>query len=348
MRKTKWVTGLFAAAFLAAAIPFCSHAETLTESQGKELLTKENIVVMLDPGHGGNALGGQVPGVNEKDINLITAYSIKAELEKYDGITVLMTRYADTALSLAQRAAAAAEQQADFLFSIHYNKSEYSQLFGAEVWIPSIGEGYSKGYACGDLILNELCDGYGLCRRGVKTKLNTRGTDYYGIIRESAALGIPAVIIEHCHMDHAEDVPYFNSMEKLQELGRRSATGIAKYFGLKSALLGVDYSALQKTELAAPFVPVMQDVTPPEEAKILSAKKEGGKIHVRLLGKDAQSPILYYSYSLDGEKTWSPLQKWQSIQSEYETDIPADGTRLTVRIYNQYDLFTQSAPLFVS
>lgn len=343
MRCLKMMTGLLVAMVIAVAIPSYSQAEPISATQ-----TKENIVVVLDPGHGGSAQGGQIPGLDEKDINLITAYSMKNELEKYEGITVHMTRYDDSELSLAQRARIAAELQADFLFSIHYNKSANGNLYGAEVWIPSLGEGYSKGYACGDLILNELCDGYGLYRRGIKTKLNDKGTDYYGVIRNATELGIPSMIIEHCHMDHMEDIPYFNSVEKLQRLGQLNATGVAKYFGLKSELLGVDYSGLQTTKVAASVLPVMQDITPPETAVIVSAKKDNGTINAVLQGADSQSPILYYSYSFDGGNTWSALQRWQSVGAQYTVKIPSSGNSLTVRVYNQYDLASQSATVSVS
>lgn len=332
----KKMLGLLMAMVIAAAVPFYSQAAPAVQTES------QNIVVVLDPGHGGKAQGGQIAGVDEKDINLLTALSMKEELEKYEGITVYMTRCDDTALSLAQRAQLAAAVQADFLFSLHYNKSEQSNLYGAEVWIPSLGENYSKAYACGDMILNELCDGYGLYRRGLKTKLNAQGTDYYGVIRHATELGIPSMIIEHCHMDHPEDVPYFNSPEKLKQLGQCCARGVAKYFGLRSSLLGIDYSGIQKTQIAAPSIPVMQDVTPPEVAEILSVKKENGRLCAVLKGNDRQSPILYYDYSLDGGNTWSALQKWENAGTEKTVLLPASGSSLTVRVYDQYDLATQS------
>ncbi len=333
--------GLLTAVMIAVAVPSYSKAAPIEAE-------KNNMILVLDPGHGGTAQGGQIPGVDEKDINLITALSMKEELEKYEGISVYMTRYTDTALSLAERAQIAADLQADFLFSLHYNKSEYSHLYGAEVWIPSQGENYCRAYACGDMVLNELCDGYGLYRRGIKTKLNEKGTDYYGIIRNAAALGIPAMIIEHCHMDHPEDVPYFNSIEKLRELGRLSATGVAKYFGLRSELLGVDYSQIQTTSIAVPTLPVMQDVTPPETAEIATACRENGRIRAVLKGRDGQSPILYYDYSLDGGKTWSALQKWEDAGWEKTVWVSGEGSSLTVRLYNQYDLATQSRAVQIS
>lgn len=336
--KRKIITGLTAALFLAVAVPFC----TLAAPAEKNPQAAQDIVVVIDPGHGGSNIGGQIPGVDEKNATLVTALAMKEELEKYEGITVYLTRYGDQELSLAERPRLAKAVNADFFFSIHYNKAVPNRLYGAEVWIPSLGENYAKGYACGDLILNELCDTYGLYRRGIKTKLNDKGTDYYGVIKNATALGIPSMIIEHCHIDNEVDVPFFNSPEKLVLLGRLDATGVAKYFGLKSEVLGVDYSSVPKTVVAAPTSAVSQDLTPPETADILTASKADGKIIATLQGSDSQSSILYYDYSLDGGLTWSILHKWDSAGIANTVTIPADGDSLTVRIYNQYDLASQS------
>lgn len=361
--KKKMRTGLLAAGIIAgagifvSAVPFSvkaapeavtvetvnSAAELLAPEAAQSLSEAEkNIVVVIDPGHGGSNIGGQIPGLDEKNATLITALAMKEELEKYEGITVYLTRYEDSELSLSQRPQMAAAVGADFFFSLHYNKAVPNRLYGAEVWIPSLGEGYSKGYACGDLILNELCDGYGLYRRGIKTKLNNKGTDYYGVIKNAAALGIPSMIIEHCHLDNAEDVPYFNSIEKMQQLGRLDATGVAKYFKLRSNVLGVDYSNVQSAQIAPPQIPVMQDVTPPEVASIVSAKRENGQIQAVLDGVDMQSGILYYDYSLDGGATWSALRRWNSADRRVAVTIPGSGVSLTVRLYNGYDLAAQS------
>lgn len=359
----KITSGLLAAVMFASAVPLYTNAE---ETAGKNTAAtikavteadtaadtgeavQKNIVVVIDPGHGGSNTGGQIPGLDEKNATLITAMAMKEELEKYKGITVYLTRYGDDELSLSQRPQLAADVGADFFFSLHYNKAVPNRLYGAEVWIPSLGENYSKGYACGDLILNELCDGYGLYRRGIKTKLNKTGTDYYGVIKNATALGIPSMIIEHCHIDNEVDIPYFNSIEKLQLLGRLDATGVAKYFRLQSDVLGVDYSNVQQTVVAAPVIPIGQDETPPQVAAVVAASQADGQINAVLQGVDAQSGIFYYDYSLDRGITWSALQKWDSVSPSYAVTIPGNSDTLTVRIYNQYDLSTQSATVMVN
>ena len=332
------LAGMMTVTALSGLFPLCTSAAP------GNVTGEKNIVVVIDPGHGGSNIGGQIPGIDEKNATLITALAMKEELEKYEGITVYMTRSGDADLSLEERANVAGAVGADFLFSLHYNKAVPNRLYGAEVWIPSLGENYARSYACGDMVLNELCDTYGLYRRGIKTKVSAvSGVDYYGVIKHARALGIPSMIIEHCHIDNEMDLPFFNSPEKLVQLGRLDATGVAKYFGLKSTSLGVDYSGIQKTTVAPAMARVIQDMTPPETAAISSASKNNGQITAVLQGMDSQSSILYYDYSLDGGLTWSALQKWNSVGTENTVTIPGNGDSLTVRIYNQYDLATQSA-----
>ena len=68
----------------------------------------KNVVVVIDPGHGGEGdrnLGAQYNGLSEKALTLQVANALKAELEKFDGVTVYTTRTTDTAISLEDRAA---------------------------------------------------------------------------------------------------------------------------------------------------------------------------------------------------------------------------------------------------
>src|SRR5256712_11513736 len=61
-------------------------------------------VVVLDPGHGGQDSGAMCGGVLEKDLTLDVARRIDRLLDS-EGIATLMTRLADTYVSLADRAA---------------------------------------------------------------------------------------------------------------------------------------------------------------------------------------------------------------------------------------------------
>ena len=210
-----------------------------------------NIVVVLDPGHGGSDSGARRGSVYEKNINFKVAQYCKAELEQYCGVTVYMTRTGDTNPSLQERAQIAANYGANILVSIHQNSDEKGSAYGAEVYYPNrnykpaIGD---SGKAVADSIQKELVS-LGLSNRGTKIRNTANGStyadgsysDYYGIIRNSKNLGIPAIIVEHAFLSNASDYNNFLSSDsKLQKLGIADATGIAKAFGLRKSGLFYD------------------------------------------------------------------------------------------------------------
>ncbi|MDD2972016.1 MAG: N-acetylmuramoyl-L-alanine amidase [Lachnospiraceae bacterium] len=310
---------------------------------------KENVVIMIDPGHGGSNLGANPPGYLEKEMTLVTAMAMKTELEKYEGVTVYMTRTGDAELSLEQRAQLAKSVNADFLYSLHYNMSANHFFYGSEVWAQSTGVNYTKGYSQGQLLLNEFTNA-GLFSRGVKVKLGKSGNEYYGILRNASALGVPAVIVEHCHLDHANDAEHYNSIEKLQAFGRSDATAVAKYFGLSSKTLGVDYSDYPKANVTPVATPKVQDLTPPEVAAIrVTGNDENNKtVSLAINAADSNTGIMYYAYSTDGGASWSSLQIWPSATDTLSITVPAKygvNRAVSVAVFNSYDGMTISNTL---
>lgn len=92
--------------------------EARTHPRGKR---REEIVIALDPGHGGTDVGALSPhGYFEKEANLLVAREVRRALEKR-GLRVLMTREDDRAIELTERPRAAHEQGADAFVSIHHN-----------------------------------------------------------------------------------------------------------------------------------------------------------------------------------------------------------------------------------
>lgn len=305
------------------------------------------VVVVLDPGHGGENLGAQYNGYTEKDMTMAVALAMKEELEKYEGIEVYITRSGDKDMSLEERAEFAASKNADFLFCLHFNTSLERNLFGSEVWISAFGEEYQKGYGFASAEL-ELLEDMGLYPRGIKTRMNDDGEDYYGIIRHSTDKGIPSALIEHCHLDHEKDMPFYTSEEKLRQLGILDATAVAKYYGLKSESLGVDYSGFQKEEPPLPAGPVKPDLTEPDVCTIDvdEVEEKTGNVTVSIYAADYDSYILYYSYSWDGGENFSELHIWEPRSKDiltFTANIPS-GTvpDLVVKVYNKYDISTES------
>ena len=315
---------------------------------GIQAQAKEPVIVVIDPGHGGEEnRGGEVlPHYVEKNLTLQVAQAMKQTLEQFEGVEVYLTRTTDQELSLEQRAQIAKAYHADFLFSLHFNMSAEHNLYGTEVWTSAFGKYYTAGQTFGRLQLAEMSQ-YGLYNKGVKTRLNSRGTDYYGVIRASRALDLPCVIIEHCYMDHPIDSPQANTPQKLANFGVSDAIAVAKYFHLKSASLGLDFSNYQYSKVPAPAGGVaVPDSTPPENVNmvITNADLKTGKVDISLSASDPQSGMLYYSYSIDGGITWSVLTPWAGGNTiQFSITVPGGSQPIIMcRAYNGYDYHTDS------
>lgn len=310
---------------------------------------EEPVIVVIDPGHGGENLGAEYENYVEKEMTMIVANAMKEELEKYEGIQVYLTRYDDvkTDISLEDRSEFAKSVDADFLFCLHFNMSEYHTLFGAECWISAFGEEYSKGYGFASVEM-DLLQELGLYSRGIKTRLNQKGTDYYGIIRTATERNIPCVLIEHCHLDQENDKPFYDYDEKLKTFGRLDATAVAKYFNLRSEELGVDYSDYQNIEVPIPASVVKPDTTETDVCmiEVLDQNMETGEITVQVSAMDYDSGMLYYTYSYDNGETFSELQKWGDKSQDtitFTMQVPPHIVpQIVVNGYNGYDLYKTS------
>ena len=168
------------------------------------------LVVTLDPGHGGNEpgntgavqYGGDVEAVHTYDLCL----KVKARLEA-SGVTVYLTRGAnETISSNATRAAIAANHGSHVFLSIHTNAFSNSTANGIEIlapndnYRPDIG---AASRAAATTILNSLVSKTGLNSRGLLIKEGD-GTyrypdgsksDYYGIIYYGKKQHIPLVML---------------------------------------------------------------------------------------------------------------------------------------------------------
>nr|WP_302135365.1 N-acetylmuramoyl-L-alanine amidase [uncultured Schaedlerella sp.] len=215
--------------------------------------TASSIVVVLDPGHGGNDNGASANGLIEKNINLRIAQACKAELEKHTGVKVYMTRTSDKYLSLEARVEAAKLFGATLFVSIHMNSSEKKEANGAEVYYPNANYNpavSAEGKQAAQSILNELVD-LGLSNRGVKFLNSTddedgEGTyadgsvsDYYSVIRNSKKNGFPGIIVEHAFLTNEDDAKELKDPSFLVELGKADARGILKYCQTRT-----DYSSV--------------------------------------------------------------------------------------------------------
>lgn len=311
------------------------------------------VVIVIDPGHGGENLGAEYEEYTEKDMTLVVARAMKEELEKYEGVVVYLTHETDQDMSIKDRAAFAGERNADFLFCLHFNSSVEHNLFGAEVWVPATGEYYAKGYSFAQIQMQAFTD-LGLYSRGIKTRLNDKDENYYGILRYCASEGVPAALIEHCHLDQDKDKKFYQQgKEQLEEFGRLDATAAARYFGLKSSVLGVDYSDYPVPQTDIPSDIVRPDKTEPELCSIdvVEINEETGEVTIQMEAEDSDSYILYYRCSIDGGNTYDIPEEWprpeawnQSAKScRFTITVPFDEKiELLAAASNGFDKWTES------
>ena len=345
---------------LAAAILSLPPAKVSAAERLQHTKT-ETTVIVIDPGHGGENEGTIAGTEKEKYMTMTTARAMYEELSLYDNVEVYLTHTEDVDMKLEERAEFAKNVNADFLFSIHYNASEYHELFGSEIWVPLNAPFNNYGYQFGYEFLSILKE-RGLFLRGIKTRVGDKGLDYYGIIRFANARDIPAVILEHCHVDEERDTGFCDSEDDLIRFGKDDATAVAKYFGLKSSILNVDYSDYQLQEVSGtqPVPSTLRDDTAPDvcQAALENADYSTGQLSVQVSAADYDSPLIYYDYSFDGGLTFSPRNAWpdsDALSGTYadtftlNLSVPS-GVKPTVivRAYNLFDLFTESNAVEVS
>lgn len=214
-----------------------------------------NIVIVLDPGHGGNDAGASYTweGVTyeERTINQKIANYCKAALEKNEGVTVYLTRTSSTEKNkdelgeddLRWRCKFAYEKGADLFVSIHCNASTNNESHGAEVYVPNSSynsRAYNVGKTVGASIGKKLAKlgisgGATYIRNSETNNQYSDGSlaDYYAVIRHSKEYGIPGMIVEHCYLSNYNDcMKYLKTDDKLKALGEADAAGIAENIGL--------------------------------------------------------------------------------------------------------------------
>lgn len=177
--------------------------------------------VFIGVGHGG-ADPGAVGYVVEKDANLIMALACCEVLTRH-GVNVQMSRTKDENDELNEEIKECNAFNPDLAIDIHNNAGGGD---GFEVY-HSIGGG--KGKTLAQNIESEI-KSIGQNSRGVKTKPNKYGKDYFGFIRETKA---PAVIVEGVFVDNATDAKIADTVAEQKAFGYAYAKAILKTLGIK-------------------------------------------------------------------------------------------------------------------
>jgi N-acetylmuramoyl-L-alanine amidase len=177
--------------------------------------------VFLGVGHGGTDSGAIGDGFNEKDLNLSIALACNEILVNH-GVTVMMSRTKDENDNINDEIKECNTFKPDLAIDIHNNAGGGD---GAECFYHHKG---GKGKTLAENILTEIVK-IGQNSRGIKTRVNSSGKDYYAFIRETTA---PAIIVECAFIDNPTDIQILNTQDRQTVMGTAIAKGILRTLGI--------------------------------------------------------------------------------------------------------------------
>jgi len=184
------------------------------------MINKDELLIVVDPGHGGWDNGASWEGRLEKDDNLRLGLQVRDQLLAQN-IPVLMTRDSDVYVTLADRASMANEAGADLFVSLHRNSypEQTPSAMGVENFIYLTAPEDTTGKAA-QLVLDSVVDVGVQANRGV-----SRG-DYYVLRRTQ----MPAMLLEMGFIINEIDNQLFD--EHLTDYAKAIVKGIMQYFEL--------------------------------------------------------------------------------------------------------------------
>ena len=178
--------------------------------------------VYVGIGHGGSDPGAIGNGFKEKNLTLSIGTYVTRRLKEY-GIEVKQSRTTDCDSSINSKVAESNAFGADVCMDIHINAGGGN---GSEVFYSHVS---ANGKKLAQSIVNAM-SAIGQNTRGIKTKLDSNGNDWFGMIRMTDA---PAVLVECAFIDNKTDIQIINTEAKRKAFGYAIADGVAKYLGVK-------------------------------------------------------------------------------------------------------------------
>ena len=196
--------------------------------------------VFIGVGHGGADNGAVANGLREDDLNLAISLACRDELVRH-GVTVGISRTTDETDPLTDEVKECNAFNPNYAVEIHNNAGGGD---GVEIYHHYDG---GKGKTLAQNIINEII-AIGQNSRGLKTKKNAQGKDYYGWIRNTKA---PACLVECAFVDTKKDIAIIDTAAEQKKMGIAIAKGILKTLGIKwvaEKTYSITISGLEKSE----------------------------------------------------------------------------------------------------
>ena len=200
---------------------------------------QEQIVVVIDPGHGGKDYGrlaSKTDYKHEKELNLDISRKLGGYLEKnLSHVKVLYTRLDDTYPTLTERVDFANSIKADYFISVHCNGAENNTTaIGTETHIHSNSN--ASSYQLASMIEKEFKTRAGRKSRGVKNS-----SDRHHSLQVLKDTKMTSVLVESGFMSNASEESYLNSNYGQEIIASAIFRAFRGY--IKKKHPGIDFSA---------------------------------------------------------------------------------------------------------
>lgn len=172
--------------------------------------------------NGGSDPGAVANGLKESNLALDIGVRLN-KLLKAAGVFTLISRTADVDDDLTDKIGRCNVFAPDLALDIHINAG------GGEGWEAFVYSGGGTSKLLAQNIEQEVKKF--TISRGLKTKLNSSGADYFGFIRQVKA---PSVILEAAFIDNVKDVERIKTGEGRQKFAEAYSAGILKTLGIKT------------------------------------------------------------------------------------------------------------------
>ena len=225
------------------------------------VIKSKNILIVIDPGHGGQDPGAVRGNIKEKVLNLRAAKILKNKLEK-NGFEVVMTRNKDIYISLRNRVRIARRYEADLFISLHADATKNKNTNGTSIYSLSdkasdklakdLAESENKSDLIGGIDLENIEKDVSdilidLSRRETKNSsiefaelfvLTFEKNDIKLLRRPHRQAGfavlkapdIPSVLIEMGFISNNSDLKKLSNNEYLKKLMHQVSLVVEKYF----------------------------------------------------------------------------------------------------------------------
>jgi len=226
-----------------------------------DLKRSKELIVAIDPGHGGEDRGAiGYRRLEESDVNLAIAKRLKAQLDIMPGVSGFLTRTSDYFVPLRKRVDIARRYQADLFISIHCNASRDHDATGTEVYFLSLTGATDEAARSlaetenaadlvggvsaqtGDDLLSILFDlrQNDTIRRsselaeilidavGADSRLSTRGVKQAGFVVLKAP-EIPSVLVETAFLTNAREAAILKDSQFQTKFAEMLSQGIEAY-----------------------------------------------------------------------------------------------------------------------